>query len=110
MTKIPNDKLSGGEKATDSKCAPHPRGDGPATNINANPPLSVLPTRVGTVHPSRTMFLRTHIGEAENGKLKYELATGTNGQPIVHSLQSDKWFTLTWKDVLGLAVKAGIDA
>ena len=82
-----------------------------ATNINANPPLSSSDLLcVGTVHPSRTMFLRTHIGEAENGKLKYELATGTNGQPIVHSLQSDKWFTLTWKDVLGLAVKAGIDA
>jgi hypothetical protein len=55
------------------------------------------------------MFLRNHVGAAQQGKLKYELATNMNGTPIIHSLQTDKWFVLSWQDILNLAEKAGID-
>jgi len=64
---------------------------------------------VGRLHPANSMFLRVHVGEATCGKLKYEMSTGMNGTPMVHSMQSGKWFSLSWKDIFELAEKAGID-
>ncbi len=64
---------------------------------------------VGRLHPPRSMFLRVHVGEASLGKRKYEMSTGINGSPIIHSKQTGKWFSLTWKDILTLAEKSGID-
>jgi hypothetical protein len=69
-----------------------------------------LDTLVGTVHPAKSMFLRQHIGTAENEKLKYEMTTIlANGCPLVESKQTGKHFSLSWQDILDLAVKAGID-
>lgn len=65
---------------------------------------------IGEILPPKSMILRQHIGEASCGDLKYEMSTGMNGAPIVHSKQTGKWFTLSWKDILELADKAGIDA
>ena len=65
---------------------------------------------VGKVYPPRSMFLRVHCGEATAGKLKYEMATLIAGMPIVESKQTGKWFTLSWQEIIDLAVKAGIDA
>lgn len=67
----------------------------------------VKPT--GTILPPKTMLLRNSVGEASNGKLSYEMSYAMNGAPIVRSLTTDKWFTLSWSDILDLAVKAGID-
>jgi len=55
------------------------------------------------------MFLRTHVGEASEGKRKYEMATNMDGTPIIESKQTGKWFSLSWNDILNLAEKAGID-
>lgn len=63
----------------------------------------------GQIHPPRTMFLRVHCGEATAGKLKYEMATAIAGMPIVESKQTGKWFTLSWQQIIDMAVKAGID-
>jgi hypothetical protein len=65
---------------------------------------------IGTIHDPKAMFLRNYVGEATCGKLKYEISTGMNGSPIVHSKKSGKWFSLSWQDILALAEKAGVDA
>jgi hypothetical protein len=65
---------------------------------------------IGRVYPKGSMFLRTHVGTAEDGKRKYEMATNMNGTPIIESKQTGKWFSLSWQDILNLAEKAGIDA
>ena len=64
---------------------------------------------IGRVNPKGSMFLRNHVGEAANGKRKYEMATNMNGTPIIESKQTGKWFSLSWQDILTLAIKAGID-
>lgn len=55
------------------------------------------------------MFLAVHCGEAANGKLKYVMLTTMAGQPIIESKQTGKCFTLTWQDIVEMAVKKGID-
>ncbi len=65
--------------------------------------------KLGKVHPRRTLFLREHVGEAANGTLKYELATLPGRSPYVRSKKTGKCFTLSWHDILTLAVQAGID-
>jgi hypothetical protein len=85
----------------------------PATPDNPKASAELRSTEglgIGRVYPPKSMFLRNHVGEAQQGKLKYEMATNMNGAPIIHSLQTDKWFVLSWQDILNLAEKAGIDA
>lgn len=65
----------------------------------------------GEIHPPRTMFLRNSVGEIsdEEGN-KYECTTNVGGEhPIIHSEQTGKWFTLSWGDIVRLAIEAGID-
>lgn len=65
---------------------------------------------IGAIHPSGSMFFRHHIGTASKGKLTYVLSNGaTNGEPLVRSELTGKYFTLTWDDIIQLAVQAGID-
>ena len=63
----------------------------------------------GQIHPPRTMLLRIHSGEAQSGKLKYEMSVTMEGSPIIESKQTGKWFTLSWQAIIEMAVKAGID-
>lgn len=66
----------------------------------------------GKIHDKRTMFLRIAAGDAtaDNGT-KYELSvSASNNAPIVKSDKTGRWFTLSWQDILELAVEAGIDA
>jgi hypothetical protein len=65
----------------------------------------------GRLHEKQTMFLRQHVGEASgpDGK-SYEMAVNMGGMtPIIESKQTGKWFTLSWQEILNMAVKAGID-
>jgi hypothetical protein len=65
---------------------------------------------IGTLHPKKTLFFRRHIGEAEAGKLTYEMATNMSESiPIIQSKQTGKWFTLSWQEIIDLAILAGID-
>lgn len=65
----------------------------------------------GRIHAPDTMFLRMHVGEAKSGDMGYELDTNmAAANPIVRSKQSGKWFTLSWQDIIELAIEAGIDA
>ena len=68
-------------------------------------------TAIGKVYPLRTMFLRVGVGTGEdNVGNKYDIATNiSDSSPIVYSQQTKKYFTLSWADIIRLAVKAGID-
>ncbi len=65
----------------------------------------------GTIHDDKALFLRLHVGEAnsEDGD-KYEMSTNVADQsPIIHSKKSGQWFTLSWADIINMAVELGID-
>lgn len=77
-----------------------------AVDVNSNRLLGI-----GKIYPKDSMFLRIHVGEATEGKRKYEMSQGVaGGGPLIHSKQTGKWFTIGWKELLHLAIKAGIDA
>lgn len=65
----------------------------------------------GKIHPKKTMFLRIEVGKATGiNNLAYDLTLNAhNNTPIVESQKSGKWFTLSWTDIINLAVKAGIN-
>ena len=63
----------------------------------------------GKIHPSTTLFMTVHVGEADRGEFKYDMSTGMSMSPIIRSTLTGKFFTLSWQDVLNLAVAAGID-
>ena len=68
-------------------------------------------SKYGEIYPPRTMFLRDTVGEINDDEgNKYECTTNVGGlNPIIHSEQTGKWFTLSWTDIVGLAIRAGID-
>ena len=49
-------------------------------------------------------------GTAEAGGVKYELTINMgNNTPIVSSSKTGKYFTLSWQDIINLAIDAGIN-
>ena len=65
---------------------------------------------IGTIHPKKTLFFRRYIGEAKSGKLKYEMAAKMCGStPIIESKQTGKWYTVSWQELINMAVQAGVD-
>ena len=66
---------------------------------------------IGKVHPKGTMFLRHSVGTCkdEEGR-EYEMTAHVSDMsPIIHSETSGKYFTLSWTDIMNLAIKAGVD-
>lgn len=70
---------------------------------------AIKKNKIGIIYPKSSMFLRTFIGKASEGKNKYELATNADGSPLVESKQTGNYFSIPWKSILELASKAGID-
>lgn len=67
--------------------------------------------KIGKIHPPESMFLRKNVGtaKADDGTV-YELTTTfSDGSPIVNSDKTGKYFTLSWTDIINLAVDAGLD-
>lgn len=65
---------------------------------------------VGKIIGSGTMILRNAVGEAKTDSgLKYEICSNMNASPLIRSEQTGKSFSLSWDDVLKLAIEAGID-
>ena len=66
----------------------------------------------GKVLPKDALVLRRHLGEAiddEEG-ITYTLATNVgNGQPLIHSSKTGLYWTVSWPELIGAAVDAGID-
>ncbi len=65
----------------------------------------------GTIHPERTLFLRHACGSATDKEgRKYDLTLNVSDMsPIVESGQTKKYFTLSWQDIIDLAVEKGVD-
>lgn len=67
------------------------------------------PTRIGTIHPPRSMFLHEGIGGATDGENKLAISVSfTSKTPLIRSETTGKWFSLSWQEILTLAVEAGI--
>lgn len=65
---------------------------------------------IGTIHDKSTYFFRIEAGEATLESKSYELSVNASGNtPIVRSNQTGKFFTLTWQDIINMAIDAGID-
>lgn len=81
-------------------------------HIEANPHPMTTPKRnptIGKIH-CNAAFIRIHAGEATRGKLAYTMAANVIPlSPIVVSKQTGKSFTLSWAEIIDLAVAAGID-
>lgn len=67
--------------------------------------------RVGTFHAPDALCLRQHIGQAQDeAGLSYEVSICPGGSPHVISRQSGRQWTLSWDELVKLAIGAGIDA
>lgn len=67
-------------------------------------------TELGTVHCASAMMFRTVCGEAHNvAEHSYEIATSVHGNPIITSKQTNQKWSISWNELLELAVKNGID-
>jgi len=66
---------------------------------------------IGTIHNNKnSLFLRFEVGSCCIRENMYEMFNNASfGTPIIRSKQTGKWWTVSWKELLELAVKAGID-
>ena len=67
-------------------------------------------SELGTVYSKDSMVLRTANGQA-NGEdgLNYELSSGMSGAPLIKSEQTGKYWSISWQELVNLALAAGID-
>ena len=66
----------------------------------------------GIVTSKQTLFLRQHVGTANDDEqsIEYEMSTNVgNGQPIIRSSKSGRFWTVGWQELVRAAVAAGID-
>lgn len=65
---------------------------------------------IGEVHSKDSMFLRISVGSATSGDgTKYDLDTGMNGTPMIMSSKTRKTWSISWNELIELAIAAGID-
>lgn len=66
----------------------------------------------GEIHPKRTLFFRFCVGKITDlNKDTYEMSINVSDHsPIIESKKTGKWFTLSWKDIIDLAIDMGIDS
>ncbi|WP_427500768.1 hypothetical protein ACQE3E_15495 [Methylomonas sp. MED-D] len=64
---------------------------------------------IGTIHPKGTMLLRERVGEAEtkNG-VKIEMSLVNFHTPCIECINTGKFYTVSWADLLELAMAAGV--
>jgi len=64
----------------------------------------------GTIYSPDHIFVRVEIGSATgHDGAKYDLGTSVDGQPLIRSSKTGKTFSLSWNELLNMAVDAGID-
>lgn len=65
---------------------------------------------IGKIYKSMSLFFRQHVGEAKRENSNYELSMVINDQtPLVCSKQTGKYFSISWQEIIELAIEAGID-
>jgi len=65
--------------------------------------------RMGIIHPKDTLFFRQSVGEASRDGKKYELDLTVSGFPLIHSVQSGKWYSVSWEALIDQAISEGLD-
>ncbi len=67
--------------------------------------------QLGKIIKKDSLVLRFAIGKAvdENTTNEYELTNDCNGRPLVKSLKSGKSWTITWNELIQLAIENGVD-
>lgn len=77
---------------------------------NGQAAAAAAPQPVGQIDAPGSFFMREARGDAKaaDGTV-YELNTHLSGAPLVRSSKTGKFFSLSWQDVLRLAIEAGID-
>ncbi len=59
------------------------------------------------IHDKKTMFLRTHVGEAESIDGKFQMSTNiADNSPIIR-FPDGRWWTINWQQLLEMAVAEG---
>lgn len=64
---------------------------------------------LGVLNAKSTMIFHERAGTAEDGDTTYTLINSMTGEPLVRSSKTGKEFYLPWKDILTLAIRAGIN-
>jgi hypothetical protein len=64
---------------------------------------------IGEIHPKSDLFLRLSCGNATLGKKAYEMNTAVGGSPLIKSEQTGKYWSVSWKKLLDLAIEEGLD-
>ena len=64
----------------------------------------------GKIYPNGTLVLSIEAGSAGNEERRYQLLTsGASGVPIIESKQTGKAWSISWEELIAMAVDAGID-
>lgn len=63
---------------------------------------------IGKLYPKGTMILRQRIGSAENNNISLEMSLANAVTPCVYCKATGKSFTISWQEIVDLAIKAGI--
>jgi len=81
------------------------------TTPQDKPKMTMGKQGIGFIHSKGSLFLRENVGTADTDEgPAYEMSLHVGSrEPILQSVKTGKQFTLTWKQLLELAVKAGID-
>lgn len=64
---------------------------------------------IGQVFGPNTYFLRLDVGSAKAHGNTYELATNSDGAPLVRSAKTGRFYCVPWAQLLQLAIDSGID-
>lgn len=69
------------------------------------------PDTIGKIHPRGTIFLRRSYGKASDPRTDrdYDLDGSTGGLPMITSGRTGKIWSISWDELIDLAVAAGID-
>jgi len=66
--------------------------------------------KVGRMHPKRSLFLHTRVADAEMGGKRYEVWLALSmAETLVVSTQTGRIFGIEVKQLIELAIDAGID-
>jgi hypothetical protein len=65
----------------------------------------------GTIYPAGEMILRVAVGQATDpgSGVEYEMTTAVDMSPLIKSSKTGKTFRLIWKEIINMAIEAGID-
>ena len=63
----------------------------------------------GKIIDKSALIMRQSIGSAALDGVDYELSTSMNGSPIIRNEKNGYWFSLSWEDIINMAINKGLD-